>query len=102
MGTLTYQPVNKRALQIYDVMHLLIPTNDDERGVVLYSHSQADNERLKHKSGLLWTIPTEILSGQISIVGGYQEIDKPPQTPYDLWQWATGYGYLPKELKPTV
>jgi len=98
MNQYTYQPCNPKALLIYDVMHLFIPTDSDEREVELYSHSQGDWQELKHKHGLLWTIPTEILSGGRRCGNGYVYIDNPPKTPYDLWQWATGMGYIPQEV----
>lgn len=98
METLTYQKVNKKALQVYDTMHLFISTDSDETDVQAYSHSQGDWEILKHKSGLLWTISTELLDGKIRQGRGHMVIDNPPLTPYDLWQWATDIGYLPQDL----
>ena len=96
--SLIHRPVNRKALQLYHCLHLFIPSDGDEEDVRVYSHSQGDWEELKHQKGWLWTIPTEILEGRISHYGGYAIIDNPPQTPYDLWQWATRYGYMPTEL----
>jgi len=98
MNPFAHLPVNKRALQLYDVMHLLIPDDGDENDVAVYNHSQGDWNVLKSKSGLLWTIPTEILDGCIPTPRGYKLTDNPPQTAYQLWQWATGMGYLPEQL----
>ena len=88
----------KCALQIYHCFHLFIPEGGDERDVQIYSHSQGDWEILKHKKGLLWTLPISLLDGRIENGKHTTCLQNKLDTPEDLWQFASGYGFMPVEI----
>jgi len=67
----------------------------DARNVYAYSHSQGDWEILKHRQGLLWTIPTKLFNDRNFIASqeGWQDWEAK-----DWWQYATSFGYMPYQL----
>ena len=84
-----------KGIRLYHVFHLFVGQGKDERSARLLSHSQANNEYLKDKEGLLWSIPTSILDDP-EFRSKYPDHEK--WIPRDWLYWAVVQGYKPKKL----